>query len=119
MKIPNIVYLVGLVLGGLIFGYIADHSGRKMVLLGRYFKYLFMFFFLRFSSFKGSMWTACGLSIFQLLSDDYISYVFFIVFVGMAIGAVQVITVPYVIEMVGKIDFLLYIFKSVVFLLVS
>jgi hypothetical protein len=51
------------------------------------------------------MWTACGLSIFQLLSDDYISYVFFIFFVGMAIGAVQVITVPYVIEMVKKIFF--------------
>jgi hypothetical protein len=49
------------------------------------------------------MWTACGLSIFQLLSEDYISYVFFIFFVGMAIGAVQVITVPYVIEMVGKL----------------
>ncbi|CAF3460739.1 unnamed protein product [Rotaria sp. Silwood1] len=80
MKIPNIVYLIGLVLGGLIFGYIADHSGRKMILIG-------------------SMWTACALSIFQLLSDDYISYVFFILFVGMAIGAVQVITVPYVIEM--------------------
>jgi MFS family permease len=34
-KLPNIVYLVGLVLGGLIFGYIADHNGRKMILLGR------------------------------------------------------------------------------------
>ncbi|CAF2518312.1 unnamed protein product [Rotaria sp. Silwood2] len=80
VKIPNIVYLIGLILGGLIFGYIADHSGRKMILIG-------------------SMWTACALSIFQLLSDDYISYVFFILFVGIAIGAVQVITVPYVIEM--------------------
>ncbi|CAF1078642.1 unnamed protein product [Rotaria sordida] len=80
VKIPNIVYLVGLVLGGVIFGYIADHSGRKMILIG-------------------SMWTACALSIFQLLSDDYISYVFFILFVGIAIGAVQVISVPYVIEM--------------------
>ena len=49
------------------------------------------------------MWTVCGLSIFQLLSEDYISYVFFILFVGMAIGAVQVITVPYVLEMVIKI----------------
>lgn len=48
------------------------------------------------------MWTACGLSIFQLLSEDYISYVFFIFFVGMAIGAIQVITVPYVIEMVRQ-----------------
>ncbi len=56
---------------------------------------------------KGSMWTACALSIFQLLSDDYISYVFFILFVGIAIGAVQVITVPYVIEMVRNIfDFI-------------
>ncbi|CAF4487934.1 unnamed protein product, partial [Rotaria socialis] len=80
MKIPHIVYLIGLTLGGLIFGYIADHSGRKMILIG-------------------SMWTACALSIFQLLSEDYISYVFFILFVGMAIGAVQVITVPFVIEM--------------------
>jgi hypothetical protein len=48
------------------------------------------------------MWTACALSIFQLLSEDYISYVFFILFVGMAIGAVQVIAVPYIIEMVEK-----------------
>jgi MFS family permease len=80
LKIPRIVYLIGLILGGLIFGYIADHSGRKMILIG-------------------SMWTACALSIFQLLSEDFISYVFFMLFVGMAIGAVQVITVPYVIEM--------------------
>lgn len=48
------------------------------------------------------MWTACALSVFQLLSEDYISYVFFILFVGVAIGAVQVITVPYVLEMVKK-----------------
>lgn len=47
------------------------------------------------------MWTACALSIFQLLSEDYISYVFFIFFVGIAIGAVQVIAVPFVIEMVS------------------
>ncbi|CAF1084013.1 unnamed protein product [Adineta steineri] len=80
IRIPNIVYLIGLILGGLVFGYAADHSGRKMIL-------------------TGSMWTACALSVFQLLSDDYISYVFFILFVGIAIGAVQVITVPYVIEM--------------------
>jgi hypothetical protein len=53
--------------------------------------------------FKGSMWTACALSVFQLLSDDYISYVFFIFFIGIAIGAVQVITVPFVIEMVISI----------------
>ena len=53
------------------------------------------------------MWTACTLSIFQLLSEDYISYVFFIFFVGMAIGAVQVITVPYVIEMVREKNCLL------------
>ena len=48
------------------------------------------------------MWTACVLSLFQLLSDDYISYVFFIFFVGVAIGAVQVIAVPFVIEMVWR-----------------
>lgn len=35
IKIPHIVYIIGLVLGGLIFGYMADHSGRKMVLLGK------------------------------------------------------------------------------------
>jgi hypothetical protein len=46
------------------------------------------------------MWTACALSIFQLLSDDYISYVFFIFFLGLAIGAVHVIAIPYVMEMV-------------------
>jgi MFS family permease len=98
IKIPNIVYLVGLILGGLIFGYIADHTGRKMILLGNIF--YINFFNLTLRSLIGSMWTACALSIFQLLSEDYISYVFFILFVGMAIGAVQVITVPYVIEMV-------------------
>ena len=46
------------------------------------------------------MWAACVLSVFQLLSEDHISYVFFSLFVGITIGAVQVITVPYVIEMV-------------------
>ena len=46
------------------------------------------------------MWAACILSVFQLLSDDYISYVFFSLFVGLAVGAVQVIAVPFVIEMV-------------------
>ena len=52
------------------------------------------------------MWTACVLSIFQLLSDDYISYLFFIFFLGIAIGAVHVITIPYVMEMVE--DFFLF-----------
>ncbi|CAF1158012.1 unnamed protein product [Didymodactylos carnosus] len=80
IKIPYIVYIVGLIIGGLVFGYMADYSGRKMLLLG-------------------SMWSACALSVFQLLSDDYISYVFFIFFVGIFIGAVQVILVPFVIEM--------------------
>jgi hypothetical protein len=47
------------------------------------------------------MWTACALSIFQLLSEDYLSYVFFIFFLGIAIGAIRVITIPYVMEMVG------------------
>jgi hypothetical protein len=46
------------------------------------------------------MWTTCALSIFQLLSEDYISYVFFIFFLGIAIGAIRVITIPYVMEMV-------------------
>jgi hypothetical protein len=49
------------------------------------------------------MWTACALSIFQLLSDDYISYVFFAFFMGITIGAVQVIAVPYVMEMVENL----------------
>jgi len=109
LKLPNIVYLIGLVIGGLVFGCIADHSGRKMILLGKNFhSYLFGNFF--YCLFKGSMWTACALSVFQLLSDDYISYVFFIFFIGIAIGAVQVITVPFVIEMVIRI-LILNIFK--------
>ncbi|CAF0758292.1 unnamed protein product [Rotaria sordida] len=80
VKIPYILYIIGFILGGFIFGYIADHSGRKMILLG-------------------SMWTACVISIFQLLSEDYISYIFFMLFIGFAIGAVHVITLPYVMEM--------------------
>ncbi|CAF2516993.1 unnamed protein product [Rotaria sp. Silwood2] len=80
IKVPYIMFIIGLILGGLIFGYIADLSGRKMILLG-------------------STWTACVISIFQLLSDDYISYVFFMLFLGLTIGAVHVITVPYVMEM--------------------
>ncbi len=69
-----------------------------MVLLGKNFS--FYFFYLLFNLIKGSFWTACALSIFQLLSDDYISYVFFAIFLGIAIGAVHVITIPYVMEMV-------------------
>ncbi|CAF4380983.1 unnamed protein product, partial [Adineta steineri] len=46
VKLPYIVYIIGLILGGLVFGYLADYSGRKMIL-------------------SGSMWTACILSIFQ------------------------------------------------------
>ena len=91
--------MLGLTIGGLVFGCIADHSGRKMILLGKNADSMLP---LRWNdvSFVGSMWTACVLSVFQLLSDDYISYVFFIFFVGIAIGAVQVIAVPFVIEMV-------------------
>lgn len=51
------------------------------------------------------MWTACALSVFQLLSDDYISYVFFIFFLGVAIGTVHVVMLPYVMEMVEKLSF--------------
>jgi hypothetical protein len=60
------------------------------------------------------MWTACALSIFQLLSDDYISYVFFAFFMGITIGAVQVIAVPYVMEMVENLleFFFLIILKN-------
>ena len=43
----------------------------------------------------------CVLSIFQLLSEDYISYAFFMLFLGITIGGVHVITLPYVMEMVG------------------
>lgn len=64
-------------------------------------KLTYIFCYLFFCCLKGSMWAAWILSIFQLLSEDYISYVFFILFVGMAIGAVQVIAVPFVIEMVN------------------
>ena len=35
MKIPHIIFLIGLILGALIFGAVADHGGRKMVLLGK------------------------------------------------------------------------------------
>jgi len=52
------------------------------------------------------MWTTCALSIFQLLSDDYISYVFFIFFLGIAIGAVHVIAIPQVMEMVKTFFFI-------------
>ncbi len=84
----------------------ADFSGRKMVLLGKYFS---LFSFVIFTKLiTGSMWTACVLSVFQLLSDDYISYVFFIFFLGIAIGAVHVITVPYVMEMVKYLLLLFY-----------
>ena len=62
------------------------------------------------------MWAACGLSVFQLLSEDYISYVFFILFVGLAIGAVQVITVPYVVELVEKKLINNFILKCLFFL---
>ncbi len=58
------------------------------------------------------MWTACALSIFQLLSDDYISYVFFIFFLGMAIGAVHVIAIPYVMEMVDDYFFFFNLKKN-------
>lgn len=53
-----------------------------------------------FFSDEGSIWAGCVLSIFQLLSEDYISYVFFMFFLGLAIGAVQVIAIPYAMEMV-------------------
>jgi MFS family permease len=41
VKIPYIAYIFGLILGGLVLGSIADHSGRKMILLG---KLLFLLF---------------------------------------------------------------------------
>ncbi|CAF2107123.1 unnamed protein product [Rotaria magnacalcarata] len=80
VKLPYIVNIVGFILGALVLGSIADHSGRKMILLG-------------------SMWTACILSIFQLLSEEYISYVFFMFFLGVLMGAVHVIAIPVVMEM--------------------
>ncbi len=62
------------------------------------------------------MWTACALSIFQLLSDDYISYVFFIFFLGLAIGAVHAIAIPYVMEMVEDlVSFLKVSFLRILF----
>lgn len=105
IKIPNIIFLVGFILGGLIFGYFADHSGRKLALLGKKHFLLLSEMINRsilnnLSNFKGSIWTACVLSIFQLLSEDYISYAFFMLFLGITIGSVQVITIPYVMEMV-------------------
>ena len=87
-----------MILGGLIFGYIADHSGRKMILLGN--SHCLSLFQGSIDSCLGSIWTACAMSLFQLLSGDYISYVFFIFFVGLAIAAVLVIAIPYIMEMV-------------------
>ena len=36
IRIPHVTHLVGLLLGGVIFGCIADYGGRKMVLLGEF-----------------------------------------------------------------------------------
>ena len=102
LKLPHVIFFIGLILGSLVFGAVADHGGRKMVLLGKRWASRDEFLFILSPS--GSMWTVFAMSIFQLLSEDYISYAFFMIFLGITIGAVHVIALPFVMEMVRRID---------------
>jgi hypothetical protein len=66
-KMPRFSYFFGYVIGALVLGFGSDRGGRKMIILS-------------------SIWTTGIMSIFQIVGNDFISFVFFQFFIGLFIG---------------------------------
>ena len=67
LKMPRYVNVLGAIIGALILGFASDRGGRKIIILG-------------------CIWTTGIISLFQLVGNDYISFVFFQFFLGLFIG---------------------------------
>lgn len=79
-RAPRFVHFFGFVLGCLLLGFASDKGGRKIIILA-------------------CIWTSGIMSIFQLVGNDFISFVFFQFFLGLFIGGVQASFLPAIIEM--------------------
>lgn len=66
-KLPRFSHYFGFFVGSFILGLASDRGGRKMIILA-------------------CMWTTGVMSLFQLVGNDFISYVFFQFFIGLFVG---------------------------------
>ncbi|KAI0984658.1 hypothetical protein GJ496_001644 [Pomphorhynchus laevis] len=75
----RIGYVISKYIGALFCGHMSDHVGRKM-------------------TFIGASIICYVMILFQILSEDFVSYCFFMIFVGIAAGAVSVISITMIME---------------------
>jgi hypothetical protein len=80
LKMPRFANFFGFIIGCLMLGLASDKGGRKIIILA-------------------CIWTSGVISIFQLVGNDFISFVFFQFFIGLFIGGVQASFLPAIIEM--------------------
>lgn len=66
-RVPRFVHYFGFILGCLLLGFASDKGGRKIIILA-------------------CIWTCGVMSVFQLIGQDFISFVFFQFFLGLFIG---------------------------------
>jgi hypothetical protein len=67
LQLPRFTHLIGHIIGFLLLGLVSDLGGRKVIVLA-------------------CIWTCGVMSMFQLVGDDFVSYVFFQLFVAIFIG---------------------------------
>lgn len=80
LKLSKFSQYFGFIVGSIMLGIASDKGGRKIIILA-------------------CIWTAGIMSIFQIVGNDYVSYVFFQFFLGLFIGGVQASFLPAIIEM--------------------
>jgi MFS family permease len=80
VKLTYYANLIGFIVGALLLGILADKGGRKIIVLG-------------------CIWVTGIMSIFQVVGHDFISYVFFQLFLSIFAGGVHAVFLPTIIEM--------------------
>ena len=72
LKLSKFSQYFGFIVGSIMLGIASDKGGRKIIILA-------------------CIWTAGIMSIFQIVGNDYVSYVFFQFFLGLFIGVSNLI----------------------------
>jgi hypothetical protein len=67
IKLPYYAHLIGFIIGAVLLGILADKGGRKIIILG-------------------CIWVTGIMSVFQVVGNDFISFVFFQLFLAIFAG---------------------------------
>ncbi|KAI3378131.1 hypothetical protein SNEBB_007076 [Seison nebaliae] len=92
----KITYISGMIIGSVMFGILGDNVGRKISLLT-------------------SCLSAASISLFQLVGDDFISFLFFQLLLGIFSGAVPFLGIIYIMEMFISDNRLHFVMLALIF----